>query len=352
MEKFYDVLSSMKLGEIAKIVEASFETDYSDVNITNLGSLEKFDSSSIIYLALGNAVTAALDKSAEYKEKLKQVKAAACFVKKEHASLLPVGVIPVIVADPKLAFIKLTHIFYKDKTMKFKGISELSSVAKTIEFVDKASVHIGDFSVIEDEVKIGKNVYIGHGVKIKVGVQIGDDCVIRDNAVISHTIIGNDVMIGESTIIGGDGFGWHSGSFGHIYVPHLGNVILNDRVSIGNNTCIDRGAVGSTVIGEGTKIDNLIQIGHNVQIGKNCIFAGMCGVAGSTTIGNWVLVGAMAGISGHLSIGDGVQIGAGSGVINNLKAGEKVSGYPSLPIPDFLKQTVLLRRLVKKKKVD
>ena len=352
MKNFYNILEKITLGEIAKLTDAKIDEKYSNFEITNLGSLESANEKSIIYLALGNAVSKALDKSSEYKEKLKQISAGACFITNENIELLPSSIIPVIVADPKLAFIKLTHKFFEDKSVIKHGISDKASIDTSVKFKNKDSVHIGPFAVIEEDVEIGENCYIGSGAKIKAGVKIGDNCTIKENAVVSHTVMGNNVNIGESSIIGGNGFGWHSGSFGHIWVPQLGRVILEDGVDVGINSSIDRGAIGDTIIGAGTKIDNLVQIGHNVKTGKNCIFAGMCGVAGSTTIGNWVLVGAGAGISGHLTIGDGVEIGARGGVIQNIEAGAKVSGYPAMPVSDFLKQTALLRRMLKKKRQD
>ena len=351
MERFYNVTKFITLGEVAKITGAKIDEKFFDKKITNLGSLEKSDSESMIFLFFGNAVSAALDKSAEYKEKLKHITACACFVNEKDLEFLPAGIIPAITDDPKLAFINLTYKFYEDKSVKKSGISEMAFVAPSVKFKNRDSVHIGPFAVLEDGVEIGENCYIGSGAKIKTGVILGDNCTIKENAVVSHAILGNNVNIGEQSVIGGNGFGWHSGAFGHIWVPQLGRVILEDNVDVGINSAIDRGAIGDTVIGSGTKIDNLVQIGHNVKTGKNCIFAGMCGVAGSTTIGNWVLVGAGAGISGHLTIGDGVEIGARGGVIQNLPAGAKVSGYPAMPIGDFLKQTALLRRMLKKKSV-
>ncbi len=350
MQNFYNILPSITIAEIAKLTDAKYDEKFADVKITNLGSLERADRESIIFLSLGNAVSSALDKSAEYKEKLKHITAGACFIEEKNISFLPSGIVPLIVADPKLAFIKLTYRFYEDKSVIKHGISEMAYIDPSVKFKNRDSVHIGPFAVIEEGVQIGENCYIGSGAKIKAGVQMGDNCTIKENAVISHTVMGNNVNIGECSVIGGNGFGWHSGSFGHIWVPQLGRVVLEDNVDVGINSAIDRGAIGDTVIGAGTKIDNLIQIGHNVKTGKNCIFAGMCGIAGSTTIGNWVLVGAGAGISGHLEIGDGVEVGARGGVIQNLPAGSKVSGYPAMPISDFLKQAALLRRMVKKRK--
>ncbi|MGN0929496.1 MAG: UDP-3-O-(3-hydroxymyristoyl)glucosamine N-acyltransferase [Alphaproteobacteria bacterium] len=351
--RFFDIKNSMALGQIAMLVDGKLvDESKKDLEITNLGSLENSNENSIIYLALGNTTSALLNKSGEYKEKLKSIKAGACLIKAENAELVPSSMAVVEVDDPKSAFIKLTGIFYKDKALQMKGISSQALIDETVKFADKESVHIGPFAVVEEGVEIGKNCYIASGAKIKAGVKMGDNCIIKENAVISHTIMGNNVKIGEGSCIGGDGFGWHSGAFGHIWVPQLGRVILEDNVDVGINSSIDRGAIDDTIIGSGTKIDNIIQIGHNCKIGKNCILAAMSGVAGSTIIEDWVLVGAAAGVSGHLRIGAGSQIGAGAGVIQNLAPKSVVSGYPAQPVGDFLKQSAMLRRMVKKKKVD
>lgn len=350
---FFNVVETISLGEIANLVGASLSDPALAVEkIDNLGSLEKSNENSIIYLTLSNSVSKLLNKSAEYKEKLQHIKAKACFITQNNVELLPKSIIPLVVDDPKLAFIKLTNFFYKDKSLDFIGIADDAFIDSSVVFKNKETVSVGHFSVIEKDVNIGLNCYIGNGVKIKAGVVIGDNCIIKDNAVISHTIMGNNVKIAEGASIGGDGFGWHSGSFGHVWVPQIGRVILEDDVDVGVNSCIDRGTIDDTIIGKGSKIDNLIQIGHNVKTGKYCIFAGMCGVAGSTIIGDGVLVGAGAGISGHLHIGDYSQIGAGSGVIQDLPPKSVVSGYPALPVHDFLKQTALMRRLIKKRKIE
>ena len=324
--RFFDIESSFALGQIAMLVNGTLSDEAKkDLVITNLGSLENSNESSVIYLALGNATSALLNKSGEYKEKLKAIKAGACLIRAENVELLPPSIVAVVVDDPKASFIRLTNVFYKDKALQMKGISSQAFIDDSVKFANKESVHIGPFAVIEEGVEIGENCYIASGAKVKAGVKMGNGCVIKENAVISHTIMGNNVKICEGSCIGGDGFGWHSGSFGHIWVPQLGRVILEDNVEVGINSSIDRGAIDDTVIGSGTKIDNIIQIGHNCRIGKNCILAAMSGVAGSTILEDWVLIGAAAGVSGHLRIGAGSQVGAGAGVIQNLPPKSVVS---------------------------
>jgi UDP-3-O-[3-hydroxymyristoyl] glucosamine N-acyltransferase len=272
-----------------------------------------------------NVAAKGLDHSAALKEKLKLCKAGACFVREDAAELLPSHIIPVIVADPKMAYINAVEYFYKDKS----------------EEPQTTDVH--------PSATIGEGTKIFRGAIIKAGVVLGKNCIVRENAVVMHTIAGDNVEIGESAVVGSAGFGWHSGAFGHKRMPQLGRVVLGDFVSIGANSCVDRGAGMDTEVGAGTKIDNLVQIAHNCKVGKNCIFAGLSGVAGSVIIEDWVLVGAQAGISGHIRIGAGSQISAQSGVMQNLEPKSIVGGTPSQPARDWMKTTAMLRRMIKNK---
>jgi UDP-3-O-[3-hydroxymyristoyl] glucosamine N-acyltransferase len=351
MERFYDVVKEISLGEIEEITGARLlDPAKRNFKVSNLASLESMDGNSVIYVAMDANVSKLLDKSAKYKKMLERASAGAAFITGENAGLLPESVVALATPDPKLAFIMLAEHMYRDKALARRGISPHACIHDSVKFKDRSSVHVGEFAVIEEGVEIGEGCYIGAGAKIKAGVSMGKDCIIRENAVVSHAILGNGVRIGEGTVIGGNGFGWHSGARGHVWVPQMGRVVLKDNVDVGCNACLDRGAIDDTVIGQGTKIDNLVQIGHNVRIGENCILAGLSGVAGSTIMGDWVLVGAQAGISGHLNIGSGSQIGAGAGVIQDLPPNSGVSGYPALPMRDFLKQSAMLRRMMKKKK--
>ena len=239
MEKFYNILKSITLKEVVNITGGCIDEKYNDVVITNMGTLEIFNENSIIYFASSN-VSKQLDKFHEYKEKLKAVKVKACFINENNLELLPENIIPIICEDPKLCFIKLSYKFYEDKSLIKTGVSKNAVIKDNVIFKDKNTVHIGDFAVIESGCEIGVNCYIGAGVKIKAGVKIGDNCVIKENAVISHSVLGNFVSIGENSSIGGNGFGWHSGRNGHIWVPQLGAVILEDFVDIGTNSSVDR----------------------------------------------------------------------------------------------------------------
>ena len=351
MEQFYEISAPVTLAEVEELAGARLVDDSRcGSKVSGLAPLESAGPDSVAYFSTGMNASDALDHAAKYRSMLAGLGAGACFVSEPEAGLLPAGVAALVTPDPKMAFIKMAQYFYGDRSLAFKGISPNASIHDSVKFKDRPSCHVGDFAVIEEGVEIGAGCYIGAGAKIKAGVSMGDGCVIRENAVVSHASLGSRVGIGEGSVVGGAGFGWHSGPRGHVWVPQLGRVVLGDDTDVGSNSCIDRGTIGDTVIGAGTKIDNLVQIGHNVKTGVNCIFAGMCGSAGSTEFGDWVLVGAGTGVSGHLKIGSGVQIGAGAGVIQDIPAGAKVSGYPAMPVHDFLKQAALLRRMVKGKK--
>ena len=168
-------------------------------------------------------------------------------------------------------------------------------------------------------------------------VQIGRDCSIGPGASVMHALIGDSVILHGGCRIGQDGFRYHPSAKGHVKVPQLGRVIIQDNVEIGANTTIDRGGSGDTVIGEGTKIDNLVQIGHNCTIGRHCIICAECGFSGSVVLGDYVVLGGQVGIADHLTIGEGAIVGAKSGVMSNIPAGQQWFGYPAMPGRDYLR---------------
>jgi UDP-3-O-[3-hydroxymyristoyl] glucosamine N-acyltransferase len=193
---------------------------------------------------------------------------------------------------------------------------------------------------------IGAGTVIGATAVIGADVQIGRDCSIGPGASIIHALVGDNVICHPGCRIGQDGFRYLAGAGGHIKVPQLGRVVIHDNVEIGAGTTIDRGGSGDTVIGEGTKIDNLVHIAHNVTIGRHCVIAGQCGFAGSVTVDDYVMVGGQVGVADHLAIGKGAMIGAKSGVMSNVPAGEKWFGYPARPGREFLRGMTALRKMI------
>ncbi len=249
------------------------------------------------------------------------------------------------------------------------------SMAELLEmFVDEAPVFETDIhatAVIHASAKIGTGCKIGAGCYIGKEVSIGNNTVIYPNVtILDFTSIGINTIIWSGTVIrercevgsycilhpnvsiGADGFGFRPSPDGKglLKIPHIGNVIIGNGVEIGANSCVDRGKFSSTIVGDGCKIDNLIQIGHNSKMGRCCIMAGASGLAGSVTLGDGVVIGGGACISDHVTLGNGVQVGGMSGVINNFPAGAKLMGYPATDARDAMKQWVILRKLVKESK--
>ncbi|MEN2997884.1 MAG: UDP-3-O-(3-hydroxymyristoyl)glucosamine N-acyltransferase [Brevinematia bacterium] len=217
------------------------------------------------------------------------------------------------VEDPKFAMARVAQLFNPYEKLGFEGISDKVSIGSNVKM--GKNVTIMPFVVIQDDVEIGNNVIIYSNVFIGYGVRIGNNVVLRPNVVVyPGSIIGNNVIIHAGAVIGADGFGYvlHKGEYHKL--PHIGRVFIEDNVEIGANTCIDRAFIGETIIKKGTKIDNLVQIAHNVKIGENCIIVSQAGVAGSTEIGNNVIIAGQAGVVDHAKIGDNVVIMARAGV--------------------------------------
>lgn len=250
---------------------------------------------------------------------------------------------PVIIAveDAYLAFQVLMNL-YQEMQDRRKGIEPGSFFHDTARIGQ--DVYIGAFTYISEDVAIGDGTQIYPHVYIGKAVTIGKNCKIDSGAKIhDHCIIGNNCIIHSNTVIGGDGFGFQPTEDSFKKIPQLGNVVIEDDVEIGSNCSIDRATIGSTIIGKGTKIDNLIQIAHNVKIGKNNVIAAQAGIAGSTTIGDWNQIGGQVGIVGHIKIGNQVKIQAQSGVNSSAKDGEVLYGSPAINYSDYRKNYVHFR---------
>ena len=287
--------------------------------------------------------------NAKYRADFQATKAGACIVSQEMAAIAPKGVICLITKSPYKIYARAAQMFYPDNFPK-------ESVAATA-FIHPTAT-LGRGCIVEHNVYIGPGVKIGDGCWLEVGsviqenVEIGKRCRIGVNAVVSHALIGDGVRIYTGACVGQDGFGFAIDPAGHVKVPQLGRVIIGNHVEIGANTTIDRGAGPDTIIGDGTWIDNLVQIGHNVSIGRGCIIAGQVGISGSTIIGDFVAFGGQSGVAGHLKIGTGARIAAKSGITRNVPAGEEYMGYPAFPMRQYLRQVSALNALIKKKKND
>ena len=211
----------------------------------------------------------------------------------------------------------------------------------------EAGVTVDPGAVIGPHAEIGSGTMVGASAVIGPHVRIGRDCAIGAHASLSHALVGNRVIIHPGARIGQDGFGFAMSARGHLKVPQVGRVIIQDDVEIGANSTVDRGANRDTIIGEGSKIDNLVQIGHNVRIGRHCVIVAQVGISGSTDIGDFAVIGGQAGITGHLTIGSGAQVAAQSGVMNNVPPGARWGGSPAKDIREWFKTIAGVERLLK-----
>jgi len=248
------------------------------------------------------------------------------------------------VPDPYLAFALLQRHFFPQ--LQVSGQRHASAVIDASAVVAD-DVDIAARCVVGADVTIGSGSRLDIGVVVEDGAVVGSECHLHSNAVVSHGCrLGDRVTLQAGTIIGSDGFGYAWDGSSHLKIPQVGAVVLEDDVEVGANSCIDRGALGDTVICAGTKIDNLVQIGHNVTIGARSIVVSQVGISGSTTIGRGCQLGGQVGLAGHLNIGDGVRLAAKSGVIGDIAAGQTYAGLPAMPHRAWLKLNAKLRRLV------
>lgn len=249
----------------------------------------------------------------------------------------------IAVKDAYLSFQVLMNL-YQEMQGRKKGIEDGSSIHDTAAIGD--NVYIGAFTYVSEKAKIGEGTQIYPHVYIGKGVKIGKNCKIDSGArIYDYCIIGDNCIIHSNTVIGGDGFGFQPTPEGFKKIPQLGNVIIEDDVEIGSNCSIDRATIGSTMIGKGTKIDNLIQIAHNVKIGQNNVIAAQAGIAGSTIIGDWNQIGGQVGVVGHIKIGNQVKIQAQSGVNSSVNDRETIYGSPAISYNDYLRSYVHFRNL-------
>ncbi len=283
-----------------------------------------------------------------YLETFQKTKAGAIVVNRKLAEAAPPGATLLLTEQPYRAYAFAAQMFYPEKP-PVPGIAP-SAVIDPSAMVGEG-VGIGAHVVIGARAVIGKRCEIAANAVIGASVVLGDDVRVGANASISHAVIGSRVRIYPGVRIGQDGFGFAPDPHAPIKVPQLGRVLIGDDVEVGANTTIDRGAGPDTVIGSGTMIDNLVQIAHNVHIGKGCILVAQVGVSGSTRFEDYVVVGGQAGFTGHLTIGKGARIGAQSGVLRDVDPGAILLGSPAWPIREYHYVMAFVRRLAAKKKV-
>jgi len=317
--------------DIAKILHGEIEGD-ADVVVSSLAKIEDGKQGTLTFLS-----------NTKYTPYLYTTNSSIVIVdktfvaEKEHQATL------IRVDDSRMAFSTLLE-FYNEVKMKKSGIEEPTFISKTAKYGDDP--YIGAFAYI------GENVVLGNNVKIYPHTYIGDNTVIGDDSTIfsgvkiySETVIGKSCNIHSNSVIGSDGFGFAPNSTNeYSKIPQIGNVIIEDYVDIGSGTTIDRATLGSTVIRKGVKLDNQIQVAHNVEVGENTVIAAQTGIAGTTRIGKNCMIGGQVGFVGHIVIGDEVKIAAQSGISSNIADGLTIQGSPAMPIKDYLKSYVHFRK--------
>ncbi len=322
----------MNVKQIASLLEAELVGN-EDLEISNINTIEKATEGELTFLA-----------NKKY-EKFLSTTRAGCIIVDETADISKYKSKTFIVCkDAYFCFAKVLQTLYGFKK-KEAYISKKASVSESA-YIDSTCT-IEDFVFVEEDVVIGKNSTIMPFVYIGKGSKIGDNCIIYPSVTIrENSIIGNNVIIHSGTVIGSDGFGYaHTPDNEHIKIPQVGNVVIEDDVEIGSNVSIDRAALDSTIIRKGAKIDNLVQIAHNVEIGQKTIIVAQTGISGSTKIGSNVVLAGQTGIAGHITIADGVIITAKSGVGSNIKKSGVYSGIPIFEHAKWLRSSAIIPRL-------
>lgn len=320
-------------AQIALIINGKVEGDVNET-VASFGKIEEAGAGQLSFLA-----------NPKYEEYIYTTKASIIIVNESLQLKQPVNATLVRVADAYSAFAILLSKYQEIKTQQLVGIQQPSYISPTAKVGE--NVFIGAFVYISDHVKIGNNV------KLYPGVILGDNVKVDDNTILHagvkiyfDCVIGKNVTIHAGTVVGGDGFGFAPQQDGdYKKVPQIGNVVIEDNVEIGANTTIDRATIGSTIVRKGVKLDNLVQIAHNVEVGTHTVIAAQAGISGSTKIGKNVMIGGQAGIVGHLTIADGSKINAQSGVTKSLKENSTITGTPAFEYNTALRSQAIFRNL-------
>jgi UDP-3-O-[3-hydroxymyristoyl] glucosamine N-acyltransferase len=326
--RFFEDLGPASLRELAELTGASLaDPAKAGLSIGSVAPLERAGPGEVSFFA-----------DRRYAADLAATKAGACFIAPAQAERAPEGVVRLVTPEPQVAYVLAAQRLHRPR-----ALPPGPAIHPTASLEDEVVVAPG--AVIGPGASIGRGSYVGANAVVGPGVPIGRQCQIGAGAVIGFALVGDRVRILAGAVIGEAGFGVAGGRGGAIDIPQLGRVILQDGVTVGANSCIDRGAFDDTVIGENTKIDNLVQIGHNVRIGRSCVLAAHTGVSGSTTIGDGVRFGGRAGIADHLKIGDGAQVMAAAGLMHDIPAGETWGGIPAVPGRQWFRQVAWLNKI-------
>ncbi|MDY0028580.1 MAG: UDP-3-O-(3-hydroxymyristoyl)glucosamine N-acyltransferase [Pseudobdellovibrionaceae bacterium] len=335
--RFFPKPSPLSLAQVAGRIGAELHcAQHGDYVVSDVAALDVASDGHLSFL-----------DNKKYKDQFAFTNAGACIIHPDMLSLAPPNVRLLLSKTPYKSYALAAQAFYPEQRPE-PSISKLASIHPSAKIGE--AVHISDFVSIGEGAVIGNHVWIESHASIGRGVELADGVRIGNHATISHAIIGLGSRIYPGVRIGQDGFGFAIDPSGFVKVPQLGRVVIGDMVEVGANTTIDRGASGDTVIGSGSWIDNLVQIAHNVKIGRGCIIVAQAGIAGSTELGDFVVLAGQSGVAGHLKIGSMAKVAAKSGVTKDIPPKEEWMGYPAMPMKKYLRQSVYLSKVTERKK--
>ena len=341
MRDFVIADCELTTGEIAALTGAKLRNgDPPDRRIRNIAPLDTAGASDVSFL-----------ENSKYAGELATTRAGACLIAPRFIESAPRNLVVLETPQPYPAFVTVTRKLFGNllRPASLFGTSGRASSAQIDPTARlEADVIVDPLAVIGPRAEIGAGTLIGPGAVIGSDVRIGRQCAIGAHASMIHALIGDRVIIHPGVRIGQDGFGFLPSRQGHQKIPQTRRVIIQDDIEIGANTTIDRGATRDTVIGEGTKIDNLVQIGHNVSIGRHCLIVSQVGISGSVTVGDYAMFGGQVGVADHITIGEGAMVGARAGVMSNIPAGGRWAGYPAEPVIEWKRGVATVRRLVRR----